>query len=58
MSDLEPTPSERATPYDETPIAPADVDSAGRSCSVIVILLAILLLVLCLGLAGRYIVLK
>jgi hypothetical protein len=58
MSELEPTPSERAAAYDETPIAPADVESAGRSCSVIIILLAALLLVLCIGLAGRYIVLR
>ncbi|HEU5430353.1 MAG TPA: hypothetical protein VFU81_01750 [Thermomicrobiales bacterium] len=58
MTEPDPTPSERAAPYDETPIAPADVESAGRSCSVIIILLAVLLLVLCIGLAGRYIVLR
>lgn len=58
MSDVDPTPSERAAPYDETPIAPADVESAGRSCSVIIILLAALLLVLCIGLAGRYVILR
>ncbi|HET7094282.1 MAG TPA: hypothetical protein VFI22_12400 [Thermomicrobiales bacterium] len=58
MMEPEPRPTQRAADYDATPIAPADVESAGRSCSVIIILLAILLLVLCLGLAGRYIVLR
>ncbi|HEU0113073.1 MAG TPA: hypothetical protein VFQ80_00250 [Thermomicrobiales bacterium] len=58
MTEIEPTPSERAASYDETPIAPADVESAGRSCSVIIVLLAVLVLVLCIGLAGRYIVLR
>jgi hypothetical protein len=58
MTEPDSTPSGRVAPYDETPIAPADVESAGRSCSVIIILLAVLLIVLCIGLAGRYIVLQ
>jgi hypothetical protein len=58
MTEPDSTPSERAAPYDETPIAPADVESAGRSCSVIIILLAVLVIVVCIGLAGRYIVLQ
>lgn len=52
--DREPPVSRRAADFDETPINPAEVDSAGRSCSAIIILVAILLLVVCVALAWRY----
>lgn len=38
----------------ETPIDPADIASAGRSCSVILILAAVLLLVVCVGIGLRW----
>jgi hypothetical protein len=41
----------------EVPIDPRDVASAGRSCSVILILLAAILLVLCVGIALRWAIL-
>lgn len=38
----------------ETPIDPADIASAGRSCSVILILAAATLLLLCVGIGLRW----
>ena len=40
--------------YPDTPVAPADIASAGRSCSAILILFAVILLVLCVGIAVRW----
>lgn len=54
MSDLPESPAERVADYPETPIAPADVASAGRSCSAIVVLAAVVVLVLCVALAVRW----
>lgn len=45
----------RPAEYPETPVAPADIASAGRSCSAIVILLAVIFLVLCVGIAVRWV---
>jgi hypothetical protein len=42
----------------EVPIDPRDVASAGRSCSVILILLAAIVLVLCVGIALRWVFLS
>ncbi len=44
----------RAADFDETPINPDEVASAGRSCSAVIILAIVLLLVLCVGLGWRY----
>ena len=38
----------------DTPIDPADIASAGRSCSVILILAAVTLLVICVGVGLRW----
>lgn len=45
----------RPAEYPETPVAPADIASAGRSCSAIVILFAVILVVLCVGIAVRWV---
>ena len=52
---LDGTPSPAA---DDLPISPGDVASAGRSCSAILILLAAILVVLCVGTALRWIILS
>jgi len=44
----------RPDDYPDTPVAPADIASAGRSCSAIVILVAIILLVLCVAITLRW----
>lgn len=54
---MRPVPDPEATPPDpdEMPIDPRDVASAGRSCSVILILLVVIALILCVGIALRWI---
>ena len=42
----------------EVAIDPRDIASAGRSCSVILILLAAIVLVLCVGIALRWVFLS
>ena len=44
----------RPADYPDTPVDPADIASAGRSCSAILILFAAILLVLCVGIALRW----
>jgi hypothetical protein len=44
----------RPADYSDSPVDPADIASAGRSCSAILILFAAILLVLCLGIALRW----
>jgi hypothetical protein len=44
-------------PDQEVRIDPRDVASAGRSCSVILILLAAIILALCVGIALRWVIL-
>jgi hypothetical protein len=41
-------------PEDLPPVDPRDIASAGRSCSVILVLAAVILLVLCVGIALRW----
>lgn len=42
-----PTPREEPSALDETPIEPRDVASAARSCSVLLLILAALVLIAC-----------
>lgn len=50
-----PNPEAAPTDPDEVQIDPRDVASAGRSCSVILILLVVIALILCVGIALRWI---
>lgn len=54
MSDDPNGPGPRPADYPDTPVDPADIASAGRSCSAILVLFAIILLVLCVGIALRW----
>lgn len=53
-------PQDRRAPPDPdaTALDPADVASAGRSCAVLIVLLALLVLLLCVGVAWRWVVLQ
>ena len=54
MSDRDNGTPLRPADYPDTPVDPADIASAGRSCSAILILFAVILLVLCVGIALRW----
>ena len=57
MTDQRPMKTERdeaATDYSDAPVLPQDVASAGRSCSVVLILLAAILLLVCVSLGFRW----
>ncbi len=45
--------NDRAEDFSDSPVAPADVASAGRSCSVILIVAAATLLLVCVATAIR-----
>lgn len=49
----EPEQDNRADDFSDSPVAPADVASAGRSCSVILIVAALTLLLVCAATAIR-----
>lgn len=49
----EPGRDDRAEDFSDSPVAPADVASAGRSCSVILIVAAVTLLLVCAATAIR-----
>lgn len=54
MSDRDNGTPPRPADYPDTPVDPADIASAGRSCSAILILMAVIFLVLCVGIALRW----
>ena len=54
MSDKRNGTGPRPDDYPDTPVAPADIASAGRSCSAIIILVAVILLILCVSIAIRW----
>lgn len=56
MSDPTEEPSNLS--YVETASDPADIASAGRSCSVILILGAAILILVCVGIAARWYILN
>lgn len=61
MSDPPAGPDTQASttePDQDVRIDPRDVASAGRSCSVILILLAAIILALCVGIALRWVILS
>ena len=49
----EPSQDSRAEDFSDWPVAPADVASAGRSCSVILIVAAVTLFLVCAATAIR-----
>lgn len=49
----EPRQDDRAEDFSDSPVAPADVASAGRSCSAILIVAAVTLLLVCVATAIR-----
>ncbi len=49
----EPEQDERPEDFSDSPVAPGDVASAGRSCSVILIVAAVTLLLICAATAIR-----
>ncbi|MFM9105846.1 MAG: hypothetical protein ACKOWF_04025 [Chloroflexota bacterium] len=44
----------RAQDFPDAPVSAADVASAGRSCSMILVLLAVILLLLCVSIGLRW----
>ena len=52
------TEASTTEPDQDVRIDPRDVVSAGRSCSVILILLAAIILALCVGIALRWVILS
>jgi len=55
MVDDSSLPDEEQTSSEVEPIVlPEDVASAGRSCSAVIVLFGVLLLLLCIGLAWRW----
>ena len=48
-------PAPDAIVEDEGPVDPRDIASAGRSCSAIIVLMAVLLLVICVGISVRWV---
>jgi hypothetical protein len=46
--------TQQAADFSDAPVLPGDVASAGRSCSVILILLAAILLMICVSVTIRW----
>lgn len=56
MTTSDDDPEVRPTDYPDSAVAPADIASAGRSCSAILILLAVIFVILAVSIAYRVIV--